>query len=149
MRRNFLAIPLLLFVGCASTPDLTAYRTSDVIGTGATIWADNQQTGSMMIIEVDGKGMPSRGWNGYPYAVTVAPGKHRLRVLVNESPYYARVNVDADIALGHTYTLKYTTYSRSVKVEIIDLGENMICSYNISGDMQGGYVPVELSCRKA
>ena len=149
----------LLLAACSSTPVLEPYITQSVIHSDssgmATIWADNSQLSYMLINKVDGKRTPSNISERFRYSVGVSPGAHTLSIHLSDlsdfNPFlhggkYSDLELQVDVAAGHSYALRYHTDGTRVQAYLTDLGAGLRCHYQIAGSMRQGYVPVELKC---
>lgn len=151
----------VLVSACAFSPVLEPFNSQVAEGQNsaqvATVWGDNTQNTFIMIKKIDGKRTPSRKGGGYPYSVTLTPGKHQITIYLNKllgyQPYgvtsrYIDMTLDVYVVAGHQYSIRHSDsidYS-SARVYLHDLGENMNCRYVKSGSMHQGYAPVRLEC---
>ena len=149
----------LLLTSCSGTPVLEPYIAPTAIPESqkgaASVWADNGQMHFMMIKKVDGKRSPSRNGAGFPYSVGISPGKHTLGIYLSDlsdfNPFlhggkYADLELQVEVAAGHSYALRHRTDGQRVQAYLTDLGDSVQCRYEIAGTMRQGYVPVALKC---
>ena len=90
----------------------------------AYLWGGNDVEGEVYFTHVDGKHMPSRNLTGYPQSLALAPGTHKVSVLLTKPG--KSIEVDRDIAMeaGHTSVLRYRDMAAGTRavISVDDLG---------------------------
>lgn len=137
-----LAVPLLL-ASCAWNTVLTPYPVeaaermtpADV----ATVWGVRQGA-RLHFTHVNGESLPSRGGAGYPVSLTLAPGKHSLRVFFATGDHrWTERTFEATVAAGHTYVVEYLLIpgTSAVLLKLADRGKDEQCRYEHTSEISG------------
>lgn len=130
----FAAVAALL-TSCAWNTVLTPYAVEAATrlpaGEVATVWGV-RHSARLYFTHVDGESMPSRGGAGYPVSLTLAPGKHTLRVFYSAGDNRGlHQTVEATLVAGHTYVVDHLPIpgTGAVLLKLSDLGKGEQCHY--------------------
>lgn len=146
MRLALLLATSTLIASCAWGPVLTPYAVEPAPRMGAadvaTVWGVRQGA-KLHFTHVNGESLPSRGGGGYPVSLTLAPGKHTLRVyFVMPDHRSVERSFDATVQAGHTYVVEYLTVpgTNAVLLRLADRGRNEQCQYQRTDELRGTQV---------
>jgi hypothetical protein len=136
--------------GCAWNPVVTPYAYGGAANAPATatatVWGIADGT-EMYFLEIDGKGLPSRGGGGYPISLSLLPGTYAIEVLFQNSDHrYAELELRARVAAGHTYVVEHEIIAANqiVALQLKDLGTDVTCQYERYNQVKGN---ARLLCR--
>ncbi|MNK24694.1 hypothetical protein D3C87_430080 [compost metagenome] len=114
----------------------------------ATVWGEADRT-RMSFLKVDGKGLPSRNFNGVPMALTLLPGRYTLEILyASEDFRTAQVELPVKLEAGHTYVVEHRIVGSDVQLALRDLGTAVTCRYERYSNMPAGYATRPCERRK-